>query len=628
MPDLLNTSLTGMLAFQRALEVTSHNIANANTPGYSRQIAEFSSRIGTGNSSGYIGGGVQVSTVKRAYDALQTQQLRSSTTTYTRFAALDELAGRIDTLLSDADTGLNSSMQSFFNGLQDVANNPSSIPTRQALLGEADGIAARFQQLDSRLGEIESELSSRLQLAVDDVNRLAQNIADVNDQISLAQGLGQPPNDLLDERDRLVMQLSEQVSVTTTIQDDGAMNVFIGTGQPLVIGARADRLDVRGSEFDPTRLEVTYQGDSGSTTLDTSLSGGNLGGLLEFRSVMLDPARQALGQTAVAFATSLNGQNAQGMDLRGNLGGDFFSLSSPTVLASRSNSGSGTATATFGDLSQLTGADYVLEYDGAAYTLTRADTNAVIPMTGTGTPGDPFVAAGLQIEVSGAPAAGDRLMIRSGRDVAGSIDNVISDPQLLALAAPTRSSFSPSNIGNATITPATVADINDPALLGTSVIEFTSPTTYSVNGVGSFAYTEGQPIAVNGSSVTITGNPSVGDQFTIEANYGASGDNSNGLLMADIQGQQILDGGTISINENYGQLISTVGSATRQIQANLDASIAVRTSAEEAVLANSGVNLDEEAARLIRYQQSYQAVAQVVAVASTLFDSLLNATRR
>ena len=628
MPDLLNTSLTGMLAFQRALEVTSHNISNANTPGYTRQVAEFSSRIGTGSSSGYIGGGVQISTVKRIFDGLQTEQLRNSTTGYMRFSALNELAGRIDTLLADSDTGLTAGMQRFFNSLQDVSNNPASIPTRQALLGEANSIAARFQSLDRRLGEVESEVNARLELAVDDVNRLAQNIADVNEQIALAQGVGQPPNDLLDQRDRLLMALSEQVAVTTTTQDDGAINVFIGSGQSLVVGNSVQQLGVRGSEFDPTRLEVVYQGSAGSTTLDTSLSGGNLGGLLEFRALMLDPARQALGQTAVAFTAALNAQNAQGMDLRGNLGGDLFSIESPTVLYSGNNTGSGTATAAFGDLSALTGADYILDYDGVAYTLIRADTNEVIPMAGSGTALDPFVAAGMTIEVGGAPAAGDALMIRSGRDVATSIENVMSDPQRLALAAPTRSLASTANLGNARISPATVDDVTAPGLLATSVIEFTTPTTYSINGAGSFAYTEGDPIVVNGTTVTITGNPAVGDQFTIEANYGASGDNSNGLLMADVQGRQILDGGTISINENYGQLVSTVGSATRQVQANLDAADVVRTNAEEAVLATSGVNLDEEAARLIRYQQSYQAVAQVVAVTSTLFDSLIAATRR
>jgi flagellar hook-associated protein 1 FlgK len=629
MPDLLNTSLTGMIAFQRALEVTGHNIANANTPGYSRQVAEFSSRIGSGSGNLYIGGGTQISTVKRIFDAMQVSQLRTSTTSYTRFAALNELAGRMDTLLADANTGLNTSLQSFFNGLQDVSNDPSSIPTRQALLGEATGLASRFQSLDNQLAELESEVNQRLELAVTDINRLAQGIADLNDQIALASGSGQQPNDLLDQRDRLVMALSEQVAVSTTTQDDGAMNVFIGNGQSLVVGGTTRELAVTGDEFDPTALQVVYRGTAGATALDTSLTGGNLGGLLEYRSTMLNPARQALGQTAAALVSKINEQHASGMDLRGNLGGDFFSVAPPTVLYSGSNTGTGTVIAEFGDMSQLTGADYMLEYDGSAYSLTRVDTGAVVPMSGTGTTGNPLVADGLRINVGGVvPAAGDRMMIRSGRDVAASIRNVISDPQSLAFAAPTRSAISAGNIGNATVSPATVVDPANPSLFISSVIEFTGPATYSINGSGSYGWIDGQPITVNGSSITISGAPAVGDQFTIDANFGASGDNANGLLMADIQSLGILDGGTISINENYGQLVSGVGSATRQVQANLDAAGVVRSHAEEAAMATSGVNLDEEAAKLIRYQQSYQAVAQVVSVASTLFDSLLAATRR
>ena len=628
MPDLLNTSLTGMIAFQRALEVTSHNIANANTPGYNRQVAELSTRIGSGAGNLYIGGGVQVSEIRRVYDQLQGLQLQTSTTTFTRFSAINELAGRMDTLLADADTGLNASLQSFFNGLQDVANNPSSVPTRQALLGEATGLASRFQSLDRRLTELDSEVNNRIDLAVSDINTLAAGIADINSQISLASAGGRQPNDLLDQRDRLVMALSQQVSVSTTTQDDGTMSVFIGNGQSLVVGASARELAVAGSEFDPTALQVVYKASTGSIPLDTSLTGGNLGGLLEFRTSMLNPARQTLGRTAAALVTSLNAQNASGMDLRGNLGGDFFSVSPPTILTSGNNTGSGTALAQFADMSAVTGDDYVLEFDGAAYALTRADTGAVVPMTGSGTAADPFVADGLVIEVGGAPAAGDRLMIRSGRDIAASVRSVISDPQSLAFAAPTRSAIGGGNIGNASISPATVVDPADAALLNSSVIEFTTPTTFTINGAGSFAYSDGQPIVINGSSVTISGTPSVGDQFTIEANYGASGDNANGLLMADIQSLGIMEGGTISINESYGQLVSNVGSTTRQVQANLDAASVIRTQAEEAVLATSGVNLDEEAARLVRYQQSYQAVAQVVNVAKTLFDSLIEATRR
>jgi flagellar hook-associated protein 1 FlgK len=616
-----------MLAFQRALEVTGHNIANANTPGYSRQVAEFTTRIGGGRGQLYVGGGTQISTIKRMYDALLVEQLRTSATGQARFSALDNLAGRVDSLLADADTGLNMGLQNFFNTMQDVANNPAEIPTRQALLGEADGLVNRFRSLDQRLDTLESEVNERLTLAVDEINRIAADIADTNDQIAIA-GVGALPNDLLDRRDGLVLELSGLVSVSTIMQDDGAMNVFVGNGQSLVLGGNVQRFGIQPSEFDPTRVSVVYEGASGTTPLDTSLSGGTLGGLLEFRSRVLDPSRQSLGQTAVAFANQFNTQHASGMDLRGNLGGDFFAIDPPRILYSSNNTGNGTATAAIDDLGAFTGADYVLEFDGAAYSLTRADTGQAIPLTGTGTAGDPFLADGISIEVGGAPAAGDRIMIRGGHNAAGSIQSVISDPRAIALAAPTRAQTSIANIGDATISPATVVDSSDPALLTSSVIEFTSPTSYTINGAGSFAYTDGDPIVINGSSVTINGAPAVGDQFTIEANYGASGDNSNALLLTDIQSVGVLDGGAIGIGESYAQLVASVGGTTHQIQAGLDAQNVIYANAEDAVLSQSAVNLDEEAANLIRYQQAYQAAAQVVNVTKTLFDSLIAATSR
>jgi len=628
MPDILNTSLTGMLAFQRALQVTSHNIANANTPGYSRQVADFSTRPGSAVGNIFLGGGTQISNIRRIYDGLQNEQLRSSTTGFARFDTLNTLSGRIDSLLADGTTGLNSSLQSYFNSMQDLGNDPSSISTRQALLGEAESATGRFRSLDARLGELENEVNGRLTLAVDDINRIATSLASINERIQLQNSAESPPNDLLDARDRLILDLSDQVSVNTTVQDDGTMSVFIGAGQTLVTGGTSRQLTITGSEFDVTRLSVAYQGAAGNTPLDTSSTGGNLGGLLEFRAQILDPARQSLGQTATAFAASMNEQHASGMDLRGNLGGELFSVAPPSVLASGKNTGSGSASVAVSDLGALTGADYVLAFDGAAYSLSRADTGEAIPMTGTGSGADPFVADGVDIVVSGAPAAGDRLLVRTGQDAAGSIQSIVTDPQSIAMAAPTRSSLSQTNIGNATIGPASVVDPDDPGLLTSAVIEFTSPTTYSINGAGSFAYTDGDPVVVNGSSFTISGAPSVGDQFTIEANYGASGDNSNGLLMANMQSRGLLDGGSISINDNYGRLVSSIGATTHQIKGNLDAQAVVLSNAESAVSSTSAVNLDEEAANLIKFQQSYQAIAQVVAVVSTMFDSLLAATRR
>lgn len=629
MSNLLSTSLSGMIAFQRALEMTGHNIANANTPGYSRQVAQLTTREGQGQGSGFIGTGTQISTIRRVYDEVLGQQVQTSATNHARFDALNSLAGRLDTLLADPSTGLNAQLESFFGSVQNVANDPASRPTRQALLGEADGLVLRFSEINRQLDELDGEINLRVTQAVSDINQLTSSIADLNDEIVVAQSrFGQPPNDLLDQRDLLIRDLSELVSISTVKQSDGAVNVFIGSGQNLVTGIDANPLSTRPSEFDPTRTEVVLQTPNNAVPISNSLTGGTIGGLLEFRSSILDPARDSLGRTAQTIAQSVNEQHASGMDLYGNLGGDFFSIDPPAVLYSNTNTGSGTAAATITDLGALSGDNYYLEYDGANYGLRRVDGGQSVALSGSGTPADPFVAEGLSITVAGAPAAGDRVLIAPTRYGADSLARAIDDPQAIAMAAPTRSLADIGNIGNGSITPTTIVDRTDPGLLNTAIIEFTGPNTYSINGAGSFAYTAGDPITINGSEVTISGAPSTGDRFTIEANTGASGDNRNGLLLADVQTVGILENGTVSINESYGQLVSSVGGSTRQIQLNLEAQTVILANAENAQMAKSGVNLDEEAANLLKYQQAYQAAAQVVSIASTLFDTLLNATRR
>lgn len=629
MPDLLSTSLSALNAFQRAIDLTGHNIANANTPGYSRQVAQFETRVGQGQTNAFIGSGVEVAEIRRIYDESLGEQLQVARTGQARFDVMNTFASRLDVLLADPNTGLNASLRSFFNAVQDVNNDPSSVPARQALLGEAEGLVQRFQDIDRRLQETQAELNQRVAQSVDDINRLASSIAEVNDRIALAQGRGgRPPNDLLDERDRLVQELSGQIGVSTSLQGDGTLSVFIGNGQTLVIGSEAQQLGVSGSEYDPTRFEVVYQGTSGTTALDTSLTGGTLGGLLDFRSRLLDPTRQALGQTAVALTEQFNAQHANGIDLRGALGGDFFSVGDPTVLTSNSNSGSGSASATVTDLSALTGDDYVLSYDGANYALTNASSGQAVALSGTGTAVDPFIADGLSIVVAGAPAAGDSLLVRSTANAAQSIGVALSDPQAIAIALPTRAEASLNNLGDASVTSIAVVDAADPNLLVSSTIEFTSATTYSINGAGSFAYVDGQPIAINGTEVVIAGAPQAGDQFVVEANSSAAGDNGNGLMLAGVQAQDVLDGGTVSVGQSYSQLVAEVGSASRQLKANLDAQGVVLESIETEQLETSGVNLDEEAANLIRFQQAYQAAAQVVSVASTLFDTLISATQR
>lgn len=629
MPDLLSTSLSGMLAFQRAIEMTGHNIANASTPGYSRQVAEFATRAGQNYGNGYIGGGTQITTIKRVFDEFLSDQLRTSTTGQARFSMLETLATRIDNLLADPDTGLSTGLQDFFNAVQDLSNDPASIPARRAVLGEAQSIVQRFSSLDGQLDTIEDEVNDRIGESVAAINRLAGAIADINDDIVAAKnGTGQPPNDLLDQRDLLVRQLSEQVGISTALQDDGSLNVFVASGQTLVIGAEAQQLGTTGGEFDATRAEVVYQGGAGSATLTTTLSGGALGGLLEFRAQMLEPTRQALGETALALSTGFNEQHAAGMDLYGELGGDFFGMDPPAVLYSANNTGSGTVGVAVSDITALDDTDYILEYDGVGYTLEMRATGLAVPMSGSGTAADPYTAAGLEFTVAGTPAAGDRILIRPTGGAAGSMTALVNDPQAIAMASPVRTQSSGDIIGSATISAPVVTDAADPNLLTTTVLEFTTAGTYSINGAGAFTYTSGDEISVNGATFTISGTPVAGDRYALEANLGASGDNSNGLKLGQVQSVGILDGGTVSINDHYGQLVAAVGGATQQIKSNLEAQNVILANAEDAQLSQSGVNLDEEAANLIRFQQAYQAAAHVVSVANTLFDSLLNATRR
>ncbi len=629
MPDLLTTAVSGMLSFQRALNVTGHNIANANTPGYSRQIVELAAREGQASGSGFIGSGVDVTTIKRIYDNILADQLRTSISGQSRSQMLAGLAGQIDGLLADSDTGLSPSLQAFFGSVQDLANDPAALSARQTMLGSGEALLQRFRGIDARLRGIGDEVNARLRQSVADINQLSSGIADLNAKIVLEQGkVGQPPNDLMDQRDLLIHQLAEQIGVNTFSQDDGSINVSIGSGQTLVIGTEAREVGVRRNEFDPSQLEFVYKNVSGDTPLNVGNIGGAIGGLLEFRATMLDTARQALGESAVALALEFNAQHASGMDLRGALGGNFFSLNTPDVLPSSGNTGSGTISPIVADIAALDGADHILEFDGVSYSLRRADNGQTIIMTGSGTVPDPFIAVGLSITVAGAPAAGDAFMIRPVSGAPSSLNIAVTDIQSIAMAAPTRTAANSNNIGDATISASEIVDRNDPALLTSSVILFTGPNTYSINGAGAFAYTSGDPIVINGSQFAITGIPQTGDQFNIEANLGGTGDNRNGLLLSEIQSRGILEGGTVGVSDNYARLIADVGGQAHQINANLGAQNVILANIQDSMFSTSGVNLDEEAARLIQYQQAYMAVAQVVAITSTLFDTLIGAVRR
>lgn len=627
MTSILGIGTSALTAFRRSLDTVGQNIANVNTPGYNRQRVILSAREPAFQGSGYVGRGVQISTIERYYNEFLDQQVRAAGASSARYETLSAFAGRVDNLLADPVAGLSPALSSFYGAVQDFSLDPSSAASRGALYAEAGNLVARFDSLDRQLEEIDRETSLAVEQTVTEINELATSIADLNARI-VAAGVQQPPNDLLDQRDQLVRDLAARVDVTVTEESSGSLSVFIGNGQTLVIGKETYRLDVVPSEFDPNRSTIVYRGQAGDTAVRDILTGGRIGGLIEFQDAVLDPTRRQLGVSAYALANEINAQNAQGLDAAGNLGGDIFAVGGPRAVSSSENAGAASISVSIENVGDVPPTGYRLLFDGSNYRLFRGDSGTEVALSGSGTTADPYRADGLAITVSGAAASGDRFEIEPTLAAIEDLAVVAADGRDFAAAGPTRGAADPANLGAASIDNGTVVDASDPNLFATSVVEFTGPGTYSINGAGSFAYTSGDPITINGTRYTISGTPAAGDRFTVERNTNASGDNRNALALAATEQRAVLDGGTRTVGQSYSALVASVGSRTRQAENTAEAQRVVLQSAENRRLAESGVDLDEEAAELIRYQQAYEAAAQVISVASTLFDTLLDATRR
>jgi flagellar hook-associated protein 1 FlgK len=629
MGDLLSTSVSGLLAFQRALDVTSNNVANAATPGYSVERAELTTQPAQATSAGYIGGGVQVATVSRSYDELLAQQVRSSQSGYSSFNTFATQAAQVDNMLSDSSTGLTVSLQNFVNALQNVANSPASTSQRQVLLSQAQALAQQLQTYDSQLTQYGANVESQIGTTVSQINTIAGNIATVNQQIAAAEsGTGQAPNDLLDQRDQLLDQLSQYVTVNTATQSDGQMNVYIGSGQALVTGSVAQQLKTITDPYDPTRADVGLV--SGSTTADVTseISGGTLGGLLSVRSQVIDAAQNSLGQISVGLASIVNQQQQAGMDLNGAQGQPMFAVGGVGTLPDVNNTGSAALTVTRTNLGALTTDNYQMRMNAGSWQLLDTTTGQSVTMTGAGTAANPYQAAGMSIVVSGAAANGDSFELQPTAAATAGLSVLLTSPSQIAAATLVQSAAAGANTGTATISGPTVTDPTNPQLLSTATIQFLSPTQYQINGSGSYTYTSGAPISANGWSVSISGTPAAGDTFSVASNVGGVGDNSNALATIAALSAGSLNGGTTSLSGAANNLIGQVGVVTQQAQANATAQQSVNASAVDARNNLSGVNLDEEAANLVRYQQAYSAAAQMIQTSNALFNTLLTAVSR
>lgn len=648
---LLGIGTSGLLAYQRAMATIGHNISNANTPGYSRQRLDLGTRYPEWVAAGFQGRGVDTLTVRRVYDDFVSGQLRSHTVANSEMQFFHGLSSAVDNLLADSEGGLGGALQSFFAALQDVADDPGSLAARQAFYRQSGTLTDRFQYLSRRFDDLRTDINGQLRTDVTEINALAGSIAKLNGEIvsEISRSSGQVPNDLMDQRDALVLQLAEYVQVSTVEQDDGALSVFVGKGQAMVLGEQASQLSVQSGRPDPAQLEIVLTTDSGAgTPITAALSGGKLGGILNFRAQVLDPAQNEFGRIAVSLGTAFNQQQRMGVDLDGALGREFFAVPAPTVLPSAANSGS--VTVAFADVSELDTADYRLRFDGSVWSLTRVGDGQAVSLSGSGTAADPFVAEGLSIVVGPGAAAGDNYLIQPTRNAAGGLKMALSSAREIAAAAPILAAAGVANRGTGAITPGMVTDIDNPAfqappgqLTPPLLVRFTGPNSYeivdqstmTVLDTGSYDPAQGKDLFPSdnlgldfGYRARIDGAPAAGDEFSITFNSGGVGDNRNALLLAELQTRPLMNRGTTGLTQAYGELVAGVGATTKQAEINAATqqfSLDQAWASREAV---SGVNLDEEAAELVRFQQAYQAAAQVVAAADQMFQALLGAVRR
>ncbi|WP_129135846.1 flagellar hook-associated protein FlgK [Luteimonas sp. YGD11-2] len=625
MPNVLSTGTSALIAFQRALSTVSHNVANINTPGYSRQRVDFEARSPANIGVGYVGRGTQISDIRRVADELANARLIDSGGELARLQQLSSMANRVDALMSDKATGIAGLWSGFFDSVSALSSSAAAPAERQNMLGQANALTTRFGQLQGQFDMLGREVDGGLLAGADEINRLASEIARMNGQIGTATSAAP---DMLDRREQLVTQLVAYTGGTAVQQDGGALNVFTAGGQALVVGTQPSQLTTVPDPYRPERLQLALQSQGQTIRIDERSMGGRIGGLLEFRNQVLDPAQSELGRIALGLAAEFNAGHAAGMDQHGAMGGDFFRLPPPAVNAHAGNAGDARLAASIADLGAVDGRNLVLQWRDGDWSATDAATGVAVPMTGAGTDTDPLRVGGLALVMSGTPQADDRFLLQPTAQAAGGIGVAITDPARIAAASPVRVEAALDNLGTGKPTALRVADAGHTALTTDVQIAFLDGDQYEINGDGPFPYTPGSAITANGWSFTLDGVPAAGDSFTVRRNGAGSSDNGNAALLAGFDDRRSLDGGNLSLNGAIAGLTTAVGSAARQAEYAADAQGVLHEQAQAARDSVSGVNLDEEAANMLRLQQAYQAAAQIISTADSMFQTLLGAVRR
>lgn len=622
---VLEIGSSALRAAYAQLQTTGNNIANAATPGYSRQRVILAEATTTFSGGGFMGRGVDVVTVERQYNDFLAREVGLATSAEAADSARAGALGRLDRLFADTTNGIGSAYNELTAAMADLTNRPFDPAARSVLAQRATVLAQRIAVADSRFEQIGNDVDRELGQQAVELNQQLAELAGINNRLGALGGSRQMPNDLLDRRDQLIEQISRKVKADAYINHDQTVSLYAGTGDALVLGADAARVQVANDPENPNVARLLLVNNDRPVPINESmLGGGSIAGLLEFRNRDLQESRWQLGQLAGAMAYAYNQQQSLGLDQNGDPGADVFRTGAVRSSGAASNDGNARFTATISTGDQLQASDYELTFDGSNYHVKRLSDGTTSSFDSL-----PNKIDGLEIGLDdGAVAAGDRYTIHSASAFAGNFSMVLGDPARWAAAAPATPKLGAGNAGSVSVANFDITSVEGNT--GAAVtITFTGPNTYTVAGPGvdeptDLTYTPGQPISHNGWSLVLDGTPADGDTITVSAPADPASNNANAARLLGLADRGIVGGKTVT--HGYGDLVAGIGARAQAAEAGERASTAWRQSATSARDEVSGVNLDEEAARLIQFQQAYQAAARVITASQQMFDALINAT--
>lgn len=640
--DLLNIARTGVLASQSQLGVTSNNIANANTAGYHRQVATQSTLESQRLGNSFYGTGTYVNDVKRIYNDYAARELRIGQTTLSAAEASYGKLSELDQLFSQIGKVVPQSLNDLFSGLNSVADLPADLGIRSSTLTNA-------QQVASSLNQMQSYLNGQLDQTNDQITGMTKRINEIGTELAnLNLELMKSPNQdaqLLDKQDALVQELSQYAQVNVIPQENGAKSIMLGGSVMLVSGEIAMSMGTQAGNPFPKELQLNSSIGSQSVTVDPSKLGGQLGAMFDFRDQTLIPAGHELDQLALGVADNFNKMQAQGIDLNGQVGANIFKdINDPMMSLGRvagfsDNAGNATLGVTIDDTSLLTGGAYELSCVStvpATYELRDTETGGITPLTLTGS--TLSGGAGFSIDIkAGAMSSGDRFAIRPTAGASNGIEVVMKDPKGIAAASPkiTADAANSGNtqvkltqIGNRNVANFPVTGSELTIKLDTTAVPPTyeafdaagtslgAATTYTPPSISAFGFT------FEVDSKAAAGN----DRFTFDLSF-AEGDNSNAVAMAKVSESKVMNNGKSTLADVFENTKLDIGSKTKAAEVRTGSAEAVYQQAYARVESESGVNLDEEAANLMRFQQAYQASARIMTTAQQIFDTLLSSVR-